>query len=280
MQTLAAGQTPRQTFEDGLIDNAVIDAAYRSMKSRVWERVDLSALDVHSCPQPEEAASWLSPRRPNLVFILTDDHASHAISAYGSVVNQTPRIDELARGGALFKNCFATNSLCTPSRASILTGTYSHINGVRTLVTPIDASQPTFISQLKAAGYRTRHGRQVAHGRWPRPRPAALRSLGRADRAGRVPRPPLPQQRRAAHRARLRHRCDHRPGVAVGGRSAGRRSVVRADLAQGAAPPLAAAPASRRSVQGPDRPAPAPGTTTTPPARHQPAVPPCALPST
>lgn len=96
-----------------------------------------------------------SPRRPNIVFILTDDHASHAISAYGSVVNQTPRLDELARCGVRFENCFATNSLCTPSRASILTGTYSHVNGVSTLLTPIDASQPTFISQLKAAGYRT-----------------------------------------------------------------------------------------------------------------------------
>jgi arylsulfatase A-like enzyme len=94
-------------------------------------------------------------RRPNIVFILTDDHASHAISAYGSVVNRTARIDELAACGARFENCFATNSLCTPSRASLLTGTYSHINGVSTLVTPIDASQPTFISQLKAAGYRT-----------------------------------------------------------------------------------------------------------------------------
>jgi len=94
-------------------------------------------------------------RRPNIVFILTDDHASHAISAYGSAVNDTPRIDELARTGVRFDNCFATNSLCTPSRASLLTGTYSHINGVSTLVTPIDASQPTFISQLKAAGYRT-----------------------------------------------------------------------------------------------------------------------------
>lgn len=94
-------------------------------------------------------------RRPDIVFILTDDHASHAISAYGSVVNHTPRIDEIARCGVRFENCFATNSLCTPSRASLLTGTYSHINGVSTLMTPIDASQPTFISQLKAAGYRT-----------------------------------------------------------------------------------------------------------------------------
>ncbi len=93
--------------------------------------------------------------RPNIVMILTDDHASHAIGAYGSVVNHTPRIDEIAKEGWKLENCFATNSLCSPSRASILTGTYSHINGVTTLSTPIDASQPTFISQLKQAGYRT-----------------------------------------------------------------------------------------------------------------------------
>ena len=94
-------------------------------------------------------------RRPNIVLILTDDHGTQAISAYGSVVNRTPRIDEIGESGVRFDNCFVTNSLCSPSRASILTGTYSHLNGVTTLATPIDASQPTFISQLKAAGYRT-----------------------------------------------------------------------------------------------------------------------------
>lgn len=94
-------------------------------------------------------------RRPNIVMILTDDHASHAIGAYGSIINRTPRIDEIAQNGCLLSNCFATNALCSPSRAALLTGTYSHINGVTTLATPIDASQPTFISQLRAAGYRT-----------------------------------------------------------------------------------------------------------------------------
>jgi arylsulfatase A-like enzyme len=94
-------------------------------------------------------------RRPNIVMILTDDHGSQAISAYGSVINRTPRIDEIGENGARFDHCFVTNSLCSPSRASILTGTYSHVNGVTTLVTPIDASQPTFVTQLKAAGYRT-----------------------------------------------------------------------------------------------------------------------------
>lgn len=94
-------------------------------------------------------------RRPNIVLILTDDHAAHAISGYGSVVNQTPRIDEIISTGRRVDNCFCTNALCTPSRASILTGTHSHVNGVTTLDTPIDASQPTFVSLLKEAGYRT-----------------------------------------------------------------------------------------------------------------------------
>jgi len=94
-------------------------------------------------------------RRPNIVVILSDDHASHAIGCYGSVVNGTPRIDEIAECGVRFENCFATNALCSPSRASILTGTYSHVNGVTTLSTPIDAGQPTFISQLRKSGYRT-----------------------------------------------------------------------------------------------------------------------------
>lgn len=97
----------------------------------------------------------MTSRQPNIVLILTDDHAAHAVSAYGSAVNRTPHIDAIAERGWRFDSCFATNALCSPSRASILTGTHSHVNGVRTLYTPIDASQPTFISQLRAAGYRT-----------------------------------------------------------------------------------------------------------------------------
>jgi arylsulfatase A-like enzyme len=89
------------------------------------------------------------------VFILTDDHAAHSIGAYGSVVNRTPHIDGIAENGFRLDNCFVTNSLCSPSRASILTGTYSHVNGVYSLFTPIDASQPTFMSQLREAGYKT-----------------------------------------------------------------------------------------------------------------------------
>ncbi|NQX10425.1 sulfatase [Microbacteriaceae bacterium VKM Ac-2855] len=95
------------------------------------------------------------PKRPNIVMVLTDDHASRTIGAYGSTINATPRIDEIADNGWRFDRCLVANALCSPSRASILTGTHSHINGVSTLVTPIDASQPTFVSQLRAAGYRT-----------------------------------------------------------------------------------------------------------------------------
>src|SRR5579883_176299 len=71
--------------------------------------------------------------QPNILYIMADDHAAHAISAYGSRINQTPNIDRIAAGGVRFTNCFCTNSICTPSRAAILTGQYSHVNGVYTL---------------------------------------------------------------------------------------------------------------------------------------------------
>lgn len=92
--------------------------------------------------------------RPNIIFIMSDDHASHAISAYGSKINQTPHLDRLAREGIRLNNCFAVNSICTPSRAAILTGKYSHINGV-TVFNRFDGSQWTVAKTLRAAGYHT-----------------------------------------------------------------------------------------------------------------------------
>src|SRR5436190_15278435 len=68
--------------------------------------------------------------RPNIVYIMSDDHAAHAIGAYGSHVNTTPNLDRIAHEGAILTNVFATNAICTPSRAVILTGQYSHLNGV------------------------------------------------------------------------------------------------------------------------------------------------------
>ena len=92
--------------------------------------------------------------RPNIIFIMTDDHAAHAISAYGSRVNQTPNMDRLAREGALLTSVFATNSICTPSRAAILTGQYSHLNGV-TMFNRFDSSRMTVARLLQAGGYHT-----------------------------------------------------------------------------------------------------------------------------
>ncbi|MEV0803288.1 sulfatase [Kribbella sp. NPDC050281] len=92
---------------------------------------------------------------PNLVFIMSDDHAAHAISAYGSKVNQTPHLDRLAQDGVRMDATYCTNSICSPSRASILTGTYSHINGVASIYTDIDYRVPTFAEVLHGAGYQT-----------------------------------------------------------------------------------------------------------------------------
>ncbi len=92
--------------------------------------------------------------RPNIVFIMTDDHAAHAISAYGSKINKTPNIDRIAKEGMLFKNCFAVNAICTPSRAAILTGKYSHKNGVP-VFNRFDGSQWTVAKELQKAGYYT-----------------------------------------------------------------------------------------------------------------------------
>jgi arylsulfatase A-like enzyme len=91
---------------------------------------------------------------PNILFILSDDHAAHALSAYGSRINQTPNLDRIARDGMLFTRCFVNNSICTPSRAAILTGKYSHKNGV-TVFNRFDGSQPHLAKYLQQAGYQT-----------------------------------------------------------------------------------------------------------------------------
>ena len=102
----------------------------------------------------QSAASQGSRARPNIIFIMSDDHAAHAIGAYGSRVNKTPNIDRLARDGAVFTHVFATNSICTPSRATILTGQYSHLNGV-TMFNRFDSSRTTVASLLQRGGYYT-----------------------------------------------------------------------------------------------------------------------------
>jgi arylsulfatase A-like enzyme len=93
--------------------------------------------------------------RPNILFIMCDDHAYQAISAYDGRLNRTPHIDRLAREGVRFVSSFCTNSICAPSRAVLLTGKYSHLNGIIDNSAAFDGRQTTFPKLLQKAGYRT-----------------------------------------------------------------------------------------------------------------------------
>lgn len=93
-------------------------------------------------------------RRLNILYIMSDDHAAHAISAYGSKINRTPHMDELARNGVILGNCFSTNPICTPARGGIVTGEYSHKNGVP-VFNDISPDKKTIGGYMRDAGYYT-----------------------------------------------------------------------------------------------------------------------------
>ena len=117
------------------------------MKKKLLIIIGACMLLTLSCQQ--------GPDKPNIVFIMSDDHAYQAISAYGSVLNETPNIDRLAEEGMIFNSAFVTNSICAPSRAVILTGKYSHINGVLDNRLPFDTSQVTYPRILQENDYQT-----------------------------------------------------------------------------------------------------------------------------
>jgi len=101
---------------------------------------------------------WFRPQpkqKTNIVYIMADDHASHALSCYGSKINNTPNLDRIAQEGMLFRNSFCTNSICAPCRAVVLTGKFSHLNGVIDNGKRFDGSQQTFPKLLQQAGYQT-----------------------------------------------------------------------------------------------------------------------------
>jgi len=117
----------------------------------------LSLLFV-ACKNEEKSQSGNTPQRPNIIYIMADDHAFQAISAYGHPISKlapTPNIDRIAKNGAIFNNNFCTNSICGPSRAVILTGKHSHINGFRMNGERFDGSQETLPKLLKSAGFNT-----------------------------------------------------------------------------------------------------------------------------
>ncbi|MCB0546556.1 MAG: sulfatase [Phaeodactylibacter sp.] len=94
-------------------------------------------------------------QRPNIIFMMADDHAYQAISAYSDHLIQTPNIDRLAKEGMLFTNACVSNSICAPSRATILTGKHTHIHGKVDNIFPFDTTNVTFPQILQAAGYQT-----------------------------------------------------------------------------------------------------------------------------
>ena len=121
--------------------------------SKLFKITAISLIVLIGCdrPQKQEQAQY----RPNIIFIMSDDHAQRAISAYTHELISTPNIDRLAEEGVLFRNSFVTNSICAPSRATMLTGKYSHLNGLRDNRDRFDGDQLTWIKLLRKSGYHT-----------------------------------------------------------------------------------------------------------------------------
>ncbi len=110
---------------------------------------------VMACLAPWPVVALAAEKRPNVLYILCDDLRPDAIGCYGSKVVKTPHIDRLAATGVRFVNAFCTTSLCSPSRASLLTGLYAHAHGVTNNFTELPAEMPTFTKRLKESGYAT-----------------------------------------------------------------------------------------------------------------------------
>jgi len=108
-----------------------------------------------SVSESSSAVDSAQSKRPNIVFIMSDDHSERAISAYGSKLINTPNIDRIANEGVRFNNSFVANSICGPSRAVMLTGKHSHINGFTDNHSRFDGNQPTYPQYLQKSGYQT-----------------------------------------------------------------------------------------------------------------------------
>ncbi len=113
----------------------------------------ISLIVFAGCNHPQKSEK--QQFRPNIIFIMSDDHAQRAISAYTRELIHTPNIDRLAEEGVLFSNSFVTNSICAPSRAVMLTGRYSHLNRLRDNRDRFDGDQLTWIKLLRQSGYQT-----------------------------------------------------------------------------------------------------------------------------
>ncbi len=113
------------------------------------------ALVLFSCDNKKKIDNGIRAKRPNILFIMSDDHAYQAISAYQNHLIETPNIDRIANEGIKFTNACVSNSICAPSRATILTGKHTHINGKTDNARPFDTTQVTFPELFQKAGYQT-----------------------------------------------------------------------------------------------------------------------------
>jgi arylsulfatase A-like enzyme len=147
------GRITRAQQLRGILMNVLIG------RSRLVLRFGPLALAVAAAALPQcfdaKAARAADQKRPNILFIMADDHGYQAIGAYGSKVNETPNIDRIAKQGMRFDRCFVTNSICGPSRAVILTGKYSHLNGFTRNGNRFNGAQQNVAKLLKKVGYQT-----------------------------------------------------------------------------------------------------------------------------
>src|SRR5690625_7107981 len=112
----------------------------------------LAVITFSGCGQEQQQQQTI-PEQPNIIFIFSDDHASHSISAYGSELMETPNLDRLADEGMTFRKAFVTNSICAPARAVLLTGKHSHLNGQLTNGQRLDRKSTRLNSSHVASSY-------------------------------------------------------------------------------------------------------------------------------
>ncbi|MGX1928118.1 sulfatase family protein [Flagellimonas sp. 2504JD4-2] len=117
--------------------------------------IALFTIVLISCAEKKNEEKTALKEKPNIIFIMSDDHAYQAISAYSDHLIQTPNIDRIGKEGIVFTNASVTNSICAPSRATILTGKHTHINGKVDNLMPFDTTQVTFPQLFQKAGYET-----------------------------------------------------------------------------------------------------------------------------
>ena len=218
------------------------------MKRNVGEGGCLDAVgcvgpEFHRVQRPRGVRSEsAAARRPNILFIFSDDHAFQAISAYNDPrqLIETPQIDRLAREGMRFDRCVVPNSICGPSRASVLTGKYSHRNGFyNNTNSRFDGSQTTFPKLLQAAGYQT-----AIFGKWHLVSdPTGFDEWQILPGQGVYYHPPMIKNGQRVRAARLHDRHHHRPEPRLAAQARQVQALPAHVPAQGAPSRVAARPA-------------------------------------